>query len=508
MHNDGADSQAITELLEQSVPGWTVTAPTWAAAVFDRTGVLSYSSAASRGFAPPGRGTVFRIASMSKSFLVACLLLLVERGDLDLDAPVSQYIPDFRGPDTDVVTVKMIITNASGLPEDNGWSDHNLDLPRPEFVALLQRGFHFTEAPGQAYQYSNVAFTLASMILEIVTGERYDVFLAREILQPLGLDDTRYRASEYGQDAASRIARGYSSYDAGRTWVARELADSGATAPVGALFSTVDDIARWSAWLSEPFQADVYGGPDAGRPRLSILSGTSRARMQRIHTPIPSIGGRWISPRDDAMGYGMGLVVEHDSRFGPIAQHSGGLPGYSANMRWHLDSGIGVVAYATCEGQPVTQRAADLLDAVLRHFDVPARRIRLWSQTVEAARRIDAMLRSGGDHRKVSDLLAGSVFSDLPAEMRQQQFRQAVERAGGQPETAPPLRSRALWCASSAQLVWRLPCRDSDLQVRIELAEVGRRPVQRLVVEPLGAELADVPAGRDLVVRHHQPVLP
>lgn len=500
------DQRAIGRIVEDAVSGWSICAPTWAAAVFDRSGVIAFASAASHGFECPARGDIFRIASMSKSFLVACMLLLVERGDLDLDAPVDRYIPSFQTPSTDVVTVKMLISNASGLPEDNGWSDHNLDLPRAEFIALLRKGFHFTEPPGQAYQYSNVAFTVASMILEIVSGERYETFLNHEILEPLGLDSTRYRAGDYPQSAP--LARGFSTFDRGISWVAREFAESGATAPVGALFSTVDDIAQWSAWLSAPFQADAHGGGDVARPRLSLLSGASRARMQRIHTPIPSIAGRWTSPRDDAAGYGLGLFVEHDSRFGPIAQHSGGLPGLSANMRWQLDSGIGVVAYATSEGQPVSDRAADLLDAVLRTRDVPARHIRLWPQTFEAARRIDSMLRGGADHRKVSDLLAGSVFADMPAEIRRNQFEAAVARAGGLSHDVAPLADRALWCVSAAQLVWRLPCARSDLQVRIELAEVARQPVQRLVIEPLGAELAGLPADRDLVVRHHRPVLP
>ncbi|AXE37627.1 serine hydrolase domain-containing protein [Acidipropionibacterium virtanenii] len=102
---------------------------------------------------------------------------------------------DFDAPSTDVVTVKMLLSNCSGLPEDNGWSDHNLDLPRAEFITLLRKGFQFTEPPGQTYQYSNVAFTVASMILEIVSGERYETFLNREILEPLGLDSTRYTDS-------------------------------------------------------------------------------------------------------------------------------------------------------------------------------------------------------------------------------------------------------------------------------------------------------------------------
>lgn len=505
MTSEGIDSATVAGLVESAVTSWPIKAPTWAAALFDRSGVIAFSSTGRDGAEAPARSDVFRIASMSKSFLVACLLLLVERGELELDAPVSRYIPTFRNLSGEVVTVKMIISNCSGLPEDNAWSDCNLDIPRGELVSLLQRGLHFSEPPGQAYQYSNIAFTIAAMILEVITNEHYETFLKRELLHPLGLDSTRYRASDYGEGFI--LARGFTSFDQGRTWVEREMAESGATAPIGALFSTVDDIARWSAWLSEPFEMAGFGGGQDGEPRVSVLSGSSRARMQRIHTAIPSISGRYASGRDDAIGYGLGLMVEHDSRFGAIAQHSGGLPGYAANMRWHLDSGIGVVAYATADGQPISTLTADLLDAVLRHLDVPARRIRLWPQTYQAARRIDSMLLVGGNHLRIADLLTANVFYDIPADIRRAQFEEAVRRAGGLIPAMPPLASRLLWCVSASHLVWRLPCRDRDLQVRIELADIDRMPVQRLVVEPLGAELEGVPRGRDLVVRHHLPLL-
>lgn len=505
MSSEGADSEIVRGIVEESVPQWSLCAPTWAAAVFDRSGVIAFSSAAREGFSAPGRGDVFRIASMSKSFLVACLLLLVERGELDLDDPVSRYVPAFATPIGEVVTVKMIISNCSGLPEDNAWSDHNLDIPRREFVALLQRGLHYTEPPGQTYQYSNIAFTVASLILEVITSERYESFLKRELLNPLGLDDTRYRAQDYGD--CDTLAKGFTTFDQGASWVEREMADSGATAPIGALFSTVDDIARWSGWLSEPFEKSGFGGGQNGEPRVSVLSSFSRARMQRIHTAVASIGPRWTSPRNDAIGYGLGLMVERDARFGTIAQHSGGLPGYAANMRWHLDSGIGVVAYATADGQPVATRAADLLDTVLHRLDLPARRIKLWSQTFQAARRVDAMLHASGDFTKVADQLTANVFYDIPADVRRRQFRDAVRRVGGLTASPAPLASRMLWCASAAHLVWRLPGQDGDLQVQIELSDIDRRPVQRIIVEPLGAELAGLPEGRDLVVRHHRPLL-
>ncbi|WP_257478068.1 serine hydrolase domain-containing protein [Acidipropionibacterium jensenii] len=504
MTSEGIDPATVTAMVDEAVPGWKLQAPTWAAAVFDRSGIIAYSATSLDGFTAPARSDVFRIASMSKSFLVACLLLLVERGELDLDTPVGQYIPSFRNLSGEVVTVKMIISNCSGLPEDNAWSDRNLDIPRGEFVSLLQRGLHFSEPPGQAYQYSNIAFTIASMILEVITSEHYESFLKRELLHPLGLDDTRYRAGDY--DDRFSLARGFTTFDKGRNWIEREMSESGATAPIGALFSTVDNIARWSGWLSEPFEMAGFGGGQDGEPRVSVLSGSSRARMQRIHTVIPSVSNRWVPGRNDAVGYGLGLMIEHDSRFGPIAQHSGGLPGYAANMRWHLDSGIGVVAYATADGQPVASRAADLLDSVLRRLDVPARRIRMWPATYQAARRIDAMLLSGGNHLKIADMLSANVFYDVPADIRRSQLRDAVAGAGGLAEEVPALSSRLLWCASASQLVWRLPCKDRDLQVRIELSDVDRQPVQRIVVEPLEAELDGLPDGTDLVVRHHLPL--
>lgn len=513
---------AVADLLAGQVDSWSLPAPTWAAAVFDRNGVIAFHSAAcDERFAAPARTDVFRIASMSKSFLAACALVLVQRGQLDLDAPVSRYVEEFSDPASGTVTVRMLLSNCSGLPEDNAWIDYHLGLPMAEFRAMTDAGYRFTEAPGQVYQYSNVGFALAGQIVEAVAGMPYEDFVRAELLSPLGLSDTRYRADDYGDGHVLAIGR--SSFDEGRTWEERPFVGSGAPAPAGSLFSTVDDIAAWCGWLSSAREGAGPAGPAAAmlargasapcsRPSVTpaneaLLSSGLRAQMQRIQTSIHSMQDRVATVRNDAIGYGLGVMVEEDNRFGTIVQHSGGLPGYSTNMRWHVDSGLGVVAYATTEAQPMVALAAGLLDEVLRAGDVPARRIPLWPETIAAARRIDAMLLSGGEHGIVADLFSPNVFSDVPEAVRTARFRALADAAGGLASEVPPLEERLRWSVSSAQLVWSLPCQEGAVQVRIELAEVPGVPVQRLVIEEPDAELARVPAGRDLVVRHYLPVV-
>lgn len=497
----------IQTILDSHLLKWNLVAPTYAAAVFNREGILAFGS---RSFDPrfgsPHLETVFRIASMSKSFLAVAILNLVQRGHVVLDSSVSNYVPQFKPRQYGDVTVRMLLANCSGLPEDNAWVDHHLGMSKKDFLAMTSEGFGFTEPPGHLYQYSNVGFTLASLVVENVSGLCYEEFLRQEVLDPLDLVNTRYSAERY--DSSHDLAAGFSTFDNGENWILRVNVPSGAPAPVGGLFSTVSDIASWSGWLSSAFCELDPDSEFVSARSDSVLSRELRVMMQTIHTPIHSVQGREVSLRNDVIGYGLGVIVEEDCRFGRIVQHSGGLPGFSTNMRWHTDSGVGAVVYATTERQRMATKAADLLTDILLELDVPARRIKPWSETVQAAKVIDAMLTSGGDFSSIGGLVSDNVFYEEPLEVRQSKFEALAQSIGGIKALPCEFSSRLMWCASAAQLVWRIPGNNGDLQARIELAEVPGRPVQRVVVEEIGDEMKRVPPGRDLVVRHYLPVIP
>ena len=456
-------------------------------AVFDRSGVVFQHGVGE--FQLDGRApqvdTVYRIASMSKSFEMAAVLVLVERGLLSLDDRVQAHVTEFADP-VDAfgvpmpVTVRMLMSNASALPEDNGWADHELGLSRSDFLAVIARGLHFAGTPGFGYQYSNIGFWLLGVIVENVSGRSFEEFATAELLDPLGLTDTRYSVGDYPQSDEQRIAHGFGSFDEGVSWFDRPVVGTGIGGCAASMFSTVSDIATWSGWLSSAF--DPHNSDD------TVLSRASRRLMQRIHTSMPAPADREAEPSLEGIGYGFGLVVENDVRFGLIAQHSGGLPGWSSNMRWHQESGIGVVVFANTNGVKPGIAATGLLRAVLDEVQPPAREITLWPETLAAAIAMDDAVR--GEARSfersldaMGEILSPNLLSDVPADVRATRLTKLTGELGGLTLSAAPIADRLLWATSEAHVAWLVPGTTGDLECRIEMTPTSPPLVQRVEIE-------------------------
>ena len=467
-------------------------------AVFDRGGVIFQHGVGE--FQLDGRApqvdTVYRIASMSKSFEMAAVLVLVERGLLGLDDSVAGLVAEFTDPVDAAgvaipVTVRMLMSNSSALPEDNGWADHELGLSRDDFLATVARGLHFAGIPGFGYQYSNIGFWLLGVIVENVSGQSFEAFAATELLEPLGLDDTRYSVGDYAQHDQQRIAHGYGSFDKGASWFSRPFVGTGIGGCAASMFSTVADIAVWSGWLSSAFDPDNSDD--------TVLSRASRRLMQRIHTSMPAPADRPSEPQLEGIGYGFGLMVENDVRFGLISQHSGGLPGWSSNMRWHQETGIGVVVFANTNGVKPGIAAAGILRAVLDEVRPPARQITLWPETLAAARAIDDAVRSGTSITVAENIFSPNLLSDVPADVRAARLATLVTELGGLAETTP-IADRLLWATSEAHVAWSVGGVEGDLECRIELTPTSPPLLQRLEIE----RRKDVTA-LSSVIRHYLP---
>lgn len=498
-----APSETLAAALAQRIGDLAPVAPSVAYALFDRSGILLHRGSGEYRLTsePPTVDTVYRIASMSKSVEAAVVLMLRDRGLLGLDDPVASHVPEFVDPvDAEgaamPVTVRMLLANSSGLPEDNAWADHVIDMQRDEFLALVGRGLSFTERPGAVYQYSNIGFWLLGIMVENLTGEGFAEFATRSLLEPLGLEGTRYDIAEYPDDGAgSGIAEGFSTFDEGATWVARPVIGPGVGSCAASLFSTLTDVARWSAWLSSAFD------PEYGDDR--VLSRASRREMQRGATVLPSPVDRPAGPAVESAAYGLGLVIEHDTRFGAIAQHSGGLPGWSSNMRWHLASGLGVAVFANSNGAKLGVVAAALLRAALEDLDPPAREVVLWPSTLEAALAIEAAI-TDGDLLEAARLFSPNLLSDVPAEERTRRLSRAIAEVGGLADAADrrPLRERLLWSASAAHIAFSVPGRTGELECRVETTPTRPSLVQRLDIAKREPTTALSP-----VVRHYRPLI-
>lgn len=443
--------------------------------------------------------TVFRIASMSKSFLAATVLALRDRGLLDLQAPITEYLPDvrarYRG-DSAVLTGELLLSNRSGLGEDNAWVDRHLGATREEIAAVFAEGVLLAAAPGTTYQYSNLGQSLLGGVVEVVTGRAVEDVVRDTLIVPLGLHRTAHAPDPY---RAEDLAGGFRTFDDGATFLSEPFVGSGALGCIGSMFSTVDDIATWMWFLGSAF-ADEPLAPE-------VLAPSSRREMQQPRTPIP-VPSAMFDGRDLAgAGYGYGLFVEEDRRFGRVVQHSGGLPGFSAHMRWHAATGTGVVAFGNSDEFAARRVAGAALQAVLERTDAPSAVVHPWTETVRAAQAIDAAMLDGLSAADYP-FLAGHVLQDVPAKVRDARLAAQQAEVGGVRAYQPPFAERVVTAANEAELRWRILGERADLRVEVRLVGIAVPLVQSVNVVVVGSgeslTVDELPAAAD----HHRVVLP
>jgi CubicO group peptidase (beta-lactamase class C family) len=308
----------------------------------------------------PDQDTVFRIASMTKSFTAAAVLALRDDGALALDDPAEEYVPELRSQrpvttDAPRISVRSLLTMTAGLPTDDPWGDRQQGTPAGEFSEFLAGGVRFAWAPGTRFEYANLGYAILGRVVAAASGTEYADFVRDRLLGPLGLSSTGFEAAEF---AGERLARGYRRGAGG--WAECVPDGSGAFAPMGGIFSSVRDLTRWVTGFAAAFPP---GDEDAGGPHP--LRRASRREMQLPHVALPPQPPSF--PGGAGPGsYGFGLFVEDDTAHGRIVQHSGGYPGFGSHMRWHLATGIGVIVLANGTYAPALPLGARLLETLLR----------------------------------------------------------------------------------------------------------------------------------------------
>src|SRR5438270_11156470 len=135
----------------------------------------------------PNADTVFRIASMTKSFTAMSILELRDEGKLSLDDPAEKYVPELASlkyPTTDSpkITVRHLLSHSEGFPEDNPWGDQQLADTPEQMAAMMRRGIPFSTAPGTGYEYSNYGFAILGRIVSTVSGMPYTRYVSEKIL--------------------------------------------------------------------------------------------------------------------------------------------------------------------------------------------------------------------------------------------------------------------------------------------------------------------------------------
>jgi CubicO group peptidase (beta-lactamase class C family) len=437
----------------------------------------------------PDAGTIFRIASMTKSFTATAIALLRDEGALALDDLAEKYVPELRGvalpsADSPRPTLRHLLTMTAGFPTDDPWGDRQQGLAAGEFARLLaDGGVAMAWAPGTRFEYSNLGYAILGKVIEAVTGEPYSDAVGARIMRPLGLTRTGYEVSDF--DPAN-LARGYHRGSDG--WTELIPDGNGAFSPMGGIFSTVADLARWVSGFADAFPP--RDGDGAAHP----LSRASRREMQLPHVAMHMRPDASF-PDAASMHYGFGLFIEEDPVLGTVVQHSGGYPGFGSQMRWHPATGIGIIALgngtyahvgqltarmlAELVGQVRAGRAAGAAPALVGG---PAPGDGLpWPQTIAARGEVDRLLQAWDD-AVAERLFSPNVNWDQPLADRRAAIGRIRDRIG----EFQPAQDRPAVYDSPAHCRWWLRGERGTVQAEIGLTPLTQPQVQslRLAVPP------------------------
>jgi CubicO group peptidase (beta-lactamase class C family) len=427
------------------------------------------------GAGPPDASTVFRIASMSKSFTASAILLLRDAGALALDDPAAQYVPELAGwtcgsPDAAPVTIRQLLTMTAGFPTDDPWGDRQQGLPIGDFDRLLANGVSFNWAPGTRFEYSNLGYAILGRVLAAASGGPYDEFVRTRLLAPLGLTRTGFSADEFEPD---NLAVGYRHGLAG--WTEVPFDPYGAFAPMGGVFSTVADLARWVAGFAAAFPPGADGDENSSDSHPLRPASRRQLQLPQAVTGWPAAGRLPGGPPGPPEFYGFGLFVDEDPALGRVVSHSGGYPGFGSNMRWHPATGIGVIALGNGTYAPMSPLTGLLLAALVPA--APGYQIALapaegnaaagapWPATLKAQRDVNRLIPAWDD--AVADaLFTENVAQDGPYEERRHAIGLVRDRIGE--FTADP--DRKAESDTPAHRRWWLTGEHGTVQAQIQLS--------------------------------------
>ena len=374
---------------------------------------------------PATTQTLFRIASMSKSFPAMAILQLRDRGKLRLDDPAEKHLPELKRiapitKDSPKITIRDLLAHSAGFPEDNPWGDWQLEDKETDLINLIREGLSLSNPPGLAYEYSNLGYTLLGRIVGKISGISCQDHISRQILSPLGMSNTQW---EYTKVPSTQLAHGYRWEE--QRWKEEKLLHDGVFGPMGGMISSVDEFARYialhlNAWPprdatdSSPLQrASIREMHQLGR-----ISGLITDAKKSDGTPCPIVSG---------YAFGLGWTRDCDSRV--ALGHSGGLPGFGSNWRIMPEYGLGIVTLANRTYAPASAINTTILNLILDKAKLQPRT--LPASNVLQQRKAELLkFLPHWKNATESPIFAENFFGDQSVELRRQALQGLFQKAG------------------------------------------------------------------------------
>ena len=447
------------------------------------TGVTGYRDVPSKSPVTPD--SVFRIASMTKSFTAVAILKLRDEGKLSLDDPAEKYVPEMKAlvyptSDSPRITIRHLLSHSEGFPEDNPWGDQQLAETDEALSALIKAGIPFSNAPGVAYEYSNFGFAILGRIVANVVDPAgaskpsglnrtavYTKYVNDHVLKPLGMASTTLEPSSV---PPGRLAHGYRWED--EQWKNEPLLANGSFGSMGGMLTTLSDLGKYvGAFLAAWPPRD---GPETGPIRRSSLR-----EMQQVWRPSPASVSRPASAASvslNAGGYGYGLRIAQTCQFPTVVSHSGGLPGFGTQMRWLPEYGVGVIAFGNLTYTGWGRTIDAMLEALAKTGALQPRVVEP-SPALTAARDLVAGLVVKWDDAVAERVAAENLFLDQSRDRR----RAAIEALHAQ-VGACTAGSGFDRVENALRGDWTMSCERGKLRVAITLAPTNPPAVQFLSV--------------------------
>lgn len=265
--------------------------------------------------------TICSICSISKLFTSVAIMKLYDEGKIRLDDKVSDHLPAYtlkqKYPESGPITIRSLLTHSSGLPREAGypyWTGPDFPFPSQKEIDTKLKDQETLYPASTYFQYSNLGLTLLGEIVAEISGMPYDTYVEENILQPLGLSNTRTEMPEelYGTD----LAIGYAAINREGKRDKVKLFQANGIGPAAGFSSTVEDLGKFASWQFRLRDSSL----------VEILKPSTLKNMQRVH---------WTSP-DWSTTWGLGFAVYKGSDGNTWIGHGGSCPGYRSTLQINL----------------------------------------------------------------------------------------------------------------------------------------------------------------------------
>ena len=344
------DSIILSKQQQMDVPAYSVAIVQGDQVVYEKAVGLRHRSKA----LPVTPETLFYIGSITKTFTATLALILRDEGLVDLDAPISKYLPPEVAVPADLagrteITLRHLMTHTSGLPRNhpnrgnpNGSQDMYTGLEISELQAPV----------GERWIYSNMGFNVLGRVLERATGSSYEALVRKYIFEPLEMDDSTITLTD---EDLERLAAFYWDSDPERTERPRLIWGEGQGA--GAITSSLRDMARYAAFQLKT--TDREGDP---------ISLTDLQEMRMPYVAFDMFEGRPQRPVDFVgLDFHMGLgwwIVRHTETGDTEYWHGGEVDGHSAMLIYSTEKNVALAVLANLGGGRAVLSLARALSAL------------------------------------------------------------------------------------------------------------------------------------------------